>query len=142
MVKNKTQQVKACGICSLDHASDTCPQLQEETYEEAKAMGFQGQNQNFSRRNDPYSNIYNPGYKDHPNFRWRPQNPNPNPPFQQQNHPSTSGKNVKCYVTYAAICVRRSIKYIGTMTKKRVICCGSKKTAAYNVTFTPSYTVS
>ena len=27
MVKNKTQQVKACGICSLDHATDTCPQL-------------------------------------------------------------------------------------------------------------------
>ena len=88
MVKNKTQQVKACGICSLDHASDTCPQLQEETYEEAKAMGFQGQNQNFSRRNDPYSNIYNPGYKDHPNFRWSPQNSNPSPPFRQQNHPS------------------------------------------------------
>ena len=23
----KNQQVKACGICSLDHATDTCPQL-------------------------------------------------------------------------------------------------------------------
>ena len=27
MVKNKTQQVKACGICYLDHAIDTCPQI-------------------------------------------------------------------------------------------------------------------
>ena len=55
MVKNKTQQIKACGICSLDHATDTCPKLQEETYEEAKTIGFLGQNQNFSRRNDPYA---------------------------------------------------------------------------------------
>ena len=87
MVKNKTQQVKAYGIYSLDHATDTCPQLQEESYEEAKVMGFQGQNQNIPKKYDPYSNTYNPKYKDHPNFRWRTQNPNPSPPFQQENQP-------------------------------------------------------
>ena len=37
-------------------------------WESANAIGFQGQNQ---PRNDPYSNMYNPGWRDHPNFRWR-----------------------------------------------------------------------
>ncbi|XP_057808483.1 uncharacterized protein LOC131022960 [Salvia miltiorrhiza] len=35
------------------------------------------------RRNDPFSNTYNPGWRNHPNFRWRQQEPGmyaPNPP--------------------------------------------------------------
>ncbi|KAM2574822.1 hypothetical protein TB2_006726 [Malus domestica] len=59
-----------CGICSIQgHASEKCPQLIENGgWESAHAIGFQGQNQ---PRNDPYSNTYNPGWRDHPNFKWR-----------------------------------------------------------------------
>ncbi|KAM1258411.1 hypothetical protein ACFX2J_037859 [Malus domestica] len=59
-----------CGVCSIQgHASEKCPQLIENGgWESANAIGFQGQNQ---PRNDPYSNTYNPGWRDHPNFKWR-----------------------------------------------------------------------
>ncbi|CAN6575527.1 unnamed protein product [Malus baccata var. baccata] len=60
-----------------------CPQLIENGgWESANAIGFQGQNQ---PRNDPYSNTYNPGWRDHPNFRWRePQQPQQQGGFRQQ----------------------------------------------------------
>ncbi|KAM1127952.1 hypothetical protein ACFX2B_037454 [Malus domestica] len=51
------------------HLTDNCPQLIEnEGWESANAVGFQGHNQ---QHNDPYSNTYNPGWRDHPNFKWR-----------------------------------------------------------------------
>ncbi|XP_021747415.1 uncharacterized protein LOC110713266 [Chenopodium quinoa] len=63
------QQLNACGICtSMGHPTDACPQLQEEQNEQANAMGFQGQGP--QRRYDPYSNTYNPGWRDHPNLRY------------------------------------------------------------------------
>ncbi|KAM2111923.1 hypothetical protein ACFX1R_014488 [Malus domestica] len=59
-----------CGVCSIQgHASEKCPQLIENGgWESANAIGFQGQNQ---PRNDPYSTTYKPGWRDHPNFKWR-----------------------------------------------------------------------
>ena len=59
-----------CAVCSMQgHPNDQCPQLIENGgWESANAIGFQGQNQ---QRNDPYSNTYNPGWRDHPNFKWR-----------------------------------------------------------------------
>ncbi|KAM1331215.1 hypothetical protein ACFX14_043846 [Malus domestica] len=59
-----------CGVCSIQgHASEKCHQLIENGgWESTNAIGFQGQNQ---PRNDPYSNTYNPGWRDHPNFKWR-----------------------------------------------------------------------
>ncbi|XP_024178533.1 uncharacterized protein LOC112184501 [Rosa chinensis] len=61
-------QVMACGVCSMQgHAADQCPQLMDN--EEVNAIGFQqGQNR---PRNDPFSNTYNDGWRNHPNFRWR-----------------------------------------------------------------------
>ncbi|CAN6712691.1 unnamed protein product [Malus baccata var. baccata] len=51
-------------------------------WESANAIGFQSQNQ---PRNDPYSNTYNPGWRDHPNFKWRePQQSQPQGGFRQQ----------------------------------------------------------
>ncbi|CAN6573212.1 unnamed protein product [Malus baccata var. baccata] len=48
----------------------------------ANAIGFQSQNQS---RHDPYSNTYNPGWRDHPNFKWRdPQQPQNQGGFRQQ----------------------------------------------------------
>ncbi|KAL0286321.1 UNVERIFIED_CONTAM: hypothetical protein Sangu_2739700, partial [Sesamum angustifolium] len=63
----RTQHVKACGICtSHRHTSLICAQLQEGPTEHADAIGgFFGQQQ---RRYDPFSNTYNPGWKDHPNL--------------------------------------------------------------------------
>ena len=55
---------QACGICSFkDHTTDNCPNGAM-TEEELNFMGQQ------RPRYDPYSNTYNPGLRDHPNFRW------------------------------------------------------------------------
>ena len=80
----RMKEPSVCGVCSIQgHASEKCPQLIENGgWESANAIGFQGQNQ---RRNDPYSNMYNPGWRDHPNFRWRePQQPQQQGGFRQQ----------------------------------------------------------
>ncbi|KAL0438824.1 UNVERIFIED_CONTAM: hypothetical protein Slati_2365400 [Sesamum latifolium] len=74
--------VKACDICtSPEHATDMCPTLQEPPTEHAEAIeGFSGQ----QRRYNPFSNTYNPGWRDHPNLSYGAQNQN----FQKsQNRP-------------------------------------------------------
>ncbi|CAN6544140.1 unnamed protein product [Malus baccata var. baccata] len=80
----KMQGPMVYGVCSIQgHASETCPQLIENGgWESANAIGFQSQNQ---PRHDPYSNTYNPGWRDHPNFKWRePQQTQPQGGFRQQ----------------------------------------------------------
>ncbi|CAN6687767.1 unnamed protein product [Malus baccata var. baccata] len=80
----KMQGPIVCGVCSIQgHVSEKCPQLIENgEWESAHAIWFQGQNQ---PRNDPYSNTYNPGWRDHPNFKWRePQQPQNQGGFRQQ----------------------------------------------------------
>ncbi|XP_031095193.1 uncharacterized protein LOC115999484 [Ipomoea triloba] len=100
-----THQVKACGICAATghqtdmcptlqydscEQTDMCPTLQYDSCEQANAIGgFPGQPQ---RNYDPYSNTYNPGWRDHPNFSYkpRPQFPQfqPRQPIQQQSSSS------------------------------------------------------
>ncbi|KAM2957608.1 hypothetical protein FF2_024563 [Malus domestica] len=80
----KMQGPMVCGVCSIQgHVSEKCPQLIENGgWESANAIGFQGQNQS---RHDPYSNTYNPGWRDHPNFKWKdPQQPQNQGGFRQQ----------------------------------------------------------
>ncbi|CAN6679972.1 unnamed protein product [Malus baccata var. baccata] len=80
----KIQGPMVCGVCSIQgHVSEKCPQLIENGgWESANAIGFQSQNQ---PRHDPYSNTYNPGWRDHPNFKWRePQQAQPQGGFRQQ----------------------------------------------------------
>ncbi|KAM1814431.1 hypothetical protein ACFX11_028099 [Malus domestica] len=80
----KIQGPMVCGVCSIQgHASEKCPQLIENGgWESANAIGFQSQNQ---PRHDPCSNTYNPGWRDHPNFKWRePQQSQPQGGFRQQ----------------------------------------------------------
>ncbi|KAM1829371.1 hypothetical protein ACFX14_022183 [Malus domestica] len=82
--KPKEQSVVAYGVCSMNgHLMDKCPQLIENgEWESANVMGFRNQNQ---PRNDPFSNTYNPGWKDHPNFKWRePQQIQQQSAFRQQ----------------------------------------------------------
>ncbi|XP_017974466.1 PREDICTED: uncharacterized protein LOC108661548 [Theobroma cacao] len=71
-------------MCGDGHSSDQC------SYNSASVQ-FMG---NFNKQqNNPYSNTYNPGWKNHPNFSWNnntgPSNSNPNVPhgFQQQSRP-------------------------------------------------------
>ncbi|CAN6580954.1 unnamed protein product [Malus baccata var. baccata] len=80
----RMQGPMVCGVCSIQrHASEKCPQLIENGgWESVNAIRFQGQNQ---PRNDPYSNTYNPGWRDHPNFKWREaQQPQQQGGFRQQ----------------------------------------------------------
>ncbi|CAN6579352.1 unnamed protein product [Malus baccata var. baccata] len=80
----KMQGPVVCGVCSIQgHVSEKCPQLIENGgWESANAIGFQSQNQS---RHDPYSNTYNPGWRDHPNFKWRePQQPQNQGGFRKQ----------------------------------------------------------
>ncbi|KAM1024684.1 hypothetical protein ACFX2C_037939 [Malus domestica] len=80
----KMQGPVICGVCSIQgHVSEKCPQLIENGgWESANAIGFQSQNQS---RHDPYSNTYNPRWRDHPNFKWRePQQPQNQGGFRQQ----------------------------------------------------------
>ncbi|XP_073158933.1 uncharacterized protein [Henckelia pumila] len=79
------QTVKVCGICNaMGHATDMCPTLQEESFEHVNATGgFPGPPQ---RKYDPYSSTYNPGWKDHPNLRYRNQQGNQPGPQAPQQH--------------------------------------------------------
>ncbi|CAN6583540.1 unnamed protein product [Malus baccata var. baccata] len=83
-----------CTLCaSIAHAMENCPANPNlEGIQEVNA--FSGR-----PRNDPYSNNYNPGWREHPNFSWRDsqnrmgsststkqyQQPYQAPPIQQQN---------------------------------------------------------
>jgi hypothetical protein len=62
------QQVNFCSICSLQgHTSDMCPTMPEDYIKQVHAVdgGFNEQPQ---RKYDPFSNTYNPGWRDHPNL--------------------------------------------------------------------------
>ncbi|XP_027181753.1 uncharacterized protein LOC113780138 [Coffea eugenioides] len=80
-----TPRAKVCGICtSIDQCTDTCPILQEDRAEQVNMAGGVPAPR---RQYDPYSNTYNPGWRDHPNFSYgnRQQNSllNRPPGFQQ-----------------------------------------------------------
>ena len=66
---SKVQRNTTCGVCSMQgHPSDQCPQsIKNGGWESANAIGYQGQNQ---PKYHPYSNTYNPGWRDHPNMKW------------------------------------------------------------------------
>ncbi|KAL4284200.1 hypothetical protein GQ457_16G021400 [Hibiscus cannabinus] len=72
MVKNlqrpsSSQEVKIiasyCDLCNANHDFFECPQNPESSF-------YVG---NYNRNNNPYSNTYNPGWKQHPNFSWNNQ---------------------------------------------------------------------
>ncbi|XP_027096167.1 uncharacterized protein [Coffea arabica] len=97
LVVGNVPQVKACGICTnMGHHTDLCPILQEEGAEQVNMAGGVPAPR---RQYDPYSNTYNPGWRDHPNFSYgnRPQNAFSNRPpgFQQpwQPKPQLSSSN-------------------------------------------------
>ncbi|KAH6781864.1 hypothetical protein C2S51_007157 [Perilla frutescens var. frutescens] len=59
---------RVCRVCkSVAHFTDECPTLQEEDIAKVNSLG--GYNNN--RRYDSHSQTYNPGWRDHENFRWK-----------------------------------------------------------------------
>jgi len=80
----KSVQEIICQICETnEHSTNDCPTLpsfKECIYEQANALNnFQRPNQN------PYSQTYNSGWRNHPNFSWKSGNNNAQtsrPPFQ------------------------------------------------------------
>ncbi|CAN6580966.1 unnamed protein product [Malus baccata var. baccata] len=80
----KVKPVASCGVCSMqNHPTDKCPQLIENGGRETlNAVGYGNQ---YHSRGDPFSNTYNPGWRDHPNFNWRdPQQGQQQSGFRQQ----------------------------------------------------------
>ena len=95
------QQLKTCGICyGSSHPTDMCPTLQDDSTEQANAVGFPGPPQ---RRYDPYANTYNPGWRDHPNFNYAVSPPGfpqqsqyqPRPQLSQQQPAPKSGMSLE-----------------------------------------------
>ena len=66
----KMPRAIVCGICGVHgHLTDSCPSLtDEDSWAQLNAVNnFGGQ---YQKRHDPYSNTYNPGWRDHPNLRY------------------------------------------------------------------------
>ncbi|XP_027185158.1 uncharacterized protein LOC113783270 [Coffea eugenioides] len=91
-----TPRAKVCGICtSMDHCTDTCPIMQENGAEQVNMAGGVPAPR---RQNDPYSNTYNPGWRDHPNLSYGNRQPSSFPnrppgfhqPWQPKSQPSSS----------------------------------------------------
>ncbi|KAL4378104.1 hypothetical protein GQ457_02G030500 [Hibiscus cannabinus] len=92
MVKNlqrpsSSQEVKViasyCDLCNVNYDFFECPQNPESSF-------YVG---NFNRNNNPYSNTYNPGWKQHPNFSWNNQR-NPSNTIRQNAEASGSQQNM------------------------------------------------
>ncbi|XP_021729769.1 uncharacterized protein LOC110696724 [Chenopodium quinoa] len=130
------QQLNACGLCtSMGHPTDACPQLQEEQNEQANALGFQGQGP--QRRYDPFSNTYNPGWRDHPNLRYgnsqgnqQHQHAQGQQQFQQYRAPflTPQGQSSNS-AEYDAVSTRNQIKYSkpGESSQSNLKCIAPKK---------------
>ncbi|CAA0805906.1 Unknown protein, partial [Striga hermonthica] len=84
--------IESCGTCGVHgHRSEVCPSAFDQDFGEPHidANALQGyQNQPV---NDPYSNTYNPGWRNHPNFSWSNNNNTQQPRqnfMQQPNWPN------------------------------------------------------
>ncbi|KAL0336560.1 UNVERIFIED_CONTAM: hypothetical protein Sradi_4867900 [Sesamum radiatum] len=79
--KEGLNKSKLVGFAHLRDISPTLAHLHEEPIEHADAVGgFFGQQY---KRHDPFSNTYNPGWRDHPNLRYGNQSQNfQKPPYQ------------------------------------------------------------
>ncbi|XP_031108596.1 uncharacterized protein LOC116013076 [Ipomoea triloba] len=81
MAVGQMQSTGACGICSfVGHPTDMYPTLQNPSQELNAIGGFSSQP---NRKYDPFSNQYNPGWRDHPNLSYGNQGVQPR--FQNQN---------------------------------------------------------
>ncbi|XP_057803445.1 uncharacterized protein LOC131018758 [Salvia miltiorrhiza] len=62
------KKVCQCGLCdATGHQSKNCPNFGEDIVDVNAIGGHDGN----PRKYDPFSNTYNPRWRDHPNFRWK-----------------------------------------------------------------------
>lgn len=101
---NLMQQVvlpkQVCGVCCMvGHYSDQCPSLMDQgSLEHANAVGgFQGQQR---QKYDPFSNTYNQGWRDHPNFRWSNNDNVLQPPGNNFNRPPPGFQQARQQMPY------------------------------------------
>ncbi|XP_040966959.1 uncharacterized protein [Gossypium hirsutum] len=82
LVTKKSKPARVCGICATpEHTTDACPSLCDDSMAYLDAVrNFPGPPQ---RRYDPYTNTYNPEWRDHPNFSYGA-NPRYNQPYQNR----------------------------------------------------------
>ncbi|KAL5563506.1 hypothetical protein UlMin_033253 [Ulmus minor] len=88
----RVESHEPCFMCNgLDHTPRECPTYFEikEIKEECNALGIP-----FRKTYDPYSNTFNPGWKNHPNFSWR-SNAQPSPQTNTQWRPEASSSNAQ-----------------------------------------------
>ena len=82
-------QAKPCiNFQSTGHQEEHCPiapSVRDLIQEQANMVG-----QGKPPTNAPYSNTYNPNWRNHPNLSWKPQPPAYVPPGAQQQQPPTS----------------------------------------------------
>ena len=81
-----------CGICFLNtHPTNACPTLQEEepTPQAYVAGIFPNKPQ---PRYDPYTNFYNPSWRDHPNHRYENAITQPSQPQAKYQPPGPSNR--------------------------------------------------
>ncbi|CAL8152506.1 unnamed protein product [Prunus armeniaca] len=90
--RNPSKEV--CSICEThDHPTISCPlgaAYPEFVQEQAKLVN----SYNRGPINDPYSQSYNPGWRNHPNFSWRNTQNQANPPSLQRPQQSSSLEDI------------------------------------------------
>ncbi|KAL5569343.1 hypothetical protein UlMin_025918 [Ulmus minor] len=95
---NSSVETVSCVFCGGGHVYDDCPNNPVSVNYVGNYNSGNYNSGSYNRGNNPYSNTYNPGWRQHPNFSWsnqtgqssnnpnRPINPNTSTPpgFQQQ----------------------------------------------------------
>jgi len=75
-------QVEVCAICSHSyHTTETCPMF---SFTDQEHSNYVGHN-NYPPKHNLYSNTYNAGWRNHPNFSWSNNQNVQNPQGQQRN---------------------------------------------------------
>ena len=68
-----------CDMCGEGHPTQQCPLIYHDVAQ-SSSVNYVGNSSN--QQNNPFSNTYNPGWRNHPNFSWN-NNVRPNMPFKQ-----------------------------------------------------------
>ena len=93
MEMEKVKPVKAVETCSIcadsNHTTQDCPIMP--VFQESGSGQMQSANWINRAQNQPFSNTYNPRWRNHPNFSWRNDQPGRFPPHSQQSfYPSAT----------------------------------------------------
>ncbi|KAJ0707108.1 putative retrotransposon gag domain-containing protein [Helianthus annuus] len=91
--KNVSKVQSSCEQCGVSHEPGTCEQgVMFTGHEEVDYLGNQ-----IRPQNNPYSNTYNPGWKNHPNFGWKSNSGNQNPLGYAQRAPAPQQPQAQPY---------------------------------------------